>query len=264
MNIPDLSQSSFHDAHQDSSPVTSGLNATPASAATVSTVEDIPIGQCCIFAEASNRESDNDDEELEDTCQRNGTWLLGRIQNQSLDIDMALVKIEAEEDSDSDSNCSAAKAGELFSSVLEPASDQREIVVLEDDDDILCDTPHNMIKVKRGLAPEVKVSAPPADWVPDRVKLECAEPASFLVIDNPGGWGQYTFCPKFHNKAKGKDIKKGQYCHHVLPTGARPVPAEGKGKREKAGWNLHYTGWSNPENSNLRSGASYKDPFLDC
>jgi hypothetical protein len=174
---------------------------------------------------------------------------------------MALVKIEAEEDGAGDSNCSADKAGELFSSVLESASDRCEIVVLEDDEDILCDSPHNM---KRGLAPEVKVSSPPADWVPDRVKLECAEPASFLVLDNPGGWGQYTFRPKFHNKAKEKDIKKGQYSHHALPTGARPVLADDKGKREKAGWNFLYKGWSNPKNSKFRSGASYEDPFPDC
>jgi hypothetical protein len=91
MNIPDSSPSLFHDAHQDSSPA-SGLNATPASAATVSTpVEDTPIGQRRLFAEASTRESDNDNKELEDSCQRNGAWLLGRVQNQSLDIDMALV-----------------------------------------------------------------------------------------------------------------------------------------------------------------------------
>jgi hypothetical protein len=73
-------------------------------------------------------------------------------------IDMALLKIEAEEDGDGDSNCSADKAGELFSSLLELASDQREIVILEDNEDMLCDSPHNMIEVKRGLAPEVKVS----------------------------------------------------------------------------------------------------------
>jgi hypothetical protein len=86
-------------------------------------VEDTPIGQHRLFAEASTCESDNDDEELEDTCQRNGAWLLGRIQNQSLDVDMALVKIEAEEDGDGDSNCSADEVGELFSSVLKSASD---------------------------------------------------------------------------------------------------------------------------------------------
>jgi hypothetical protein len=91
-------------------------------------------------------------------------------------------KIEGEEDGDGDSNCSADEEGKLFSSVLKSASDRREIVVLEDNDDILCDTPHNMIEVKRGLAPEVKVSAPPANWVPDRVKFEYTEPASFLLL----------------------------------------------------------------------------------
>jgi hypothetical protein len=131
---------------------------------------------------------------------------------------MNLVKIEAEEDGDdSDSNCSAAKTGELLSSVLEPASDRHEIVVLDSNHDIGCDTPHTMIEINLGLAAEVKVSAPPADWVPERIKLECAKPLSFLTDDNPGGWGQYTFCPKFHNKAKGKDIKKGQYSHQALP-----------------------------------------------
>jgi hypothetical protein len=176
--------------------------------------EDTPIRQRRLFPEARHRESDDDDdndddEEVEDTTQRNGAWLLGRIQNQSRDIDMALVKIEAEEDGDGDSNCSAAKAGELFASVLESATDRREVVVLEDKKNIVCDSPHNMIEIKRGLAPEVKVSAPPADWVPDRIKLECAEPASFLVIDNPGGWGQYTFCPKFHNKARERISRRG-------------------------------------------------------
>jgi hypothetical protein len=173
------------------------------------------------------------------------------------------VKIEAEEDGDGDSDCSAAKAGELFASMFESASDRREVVVLEDDKDIVCDSPHNMIEIKRGLAPEVKVSAPPADWVPDHIKLECAEPSSFLVIENPGGWGQYPFCPKFHNKAKGKDIKKGQCSRHALPTGARPAPVDNEGKREKAGWAFHYRVWSNHENANFRSVALYKNPFPD-
>jgi hypothetical protein len=65
MNILDSLPSLFHDAHQDLSPAR-GLNATPASATTVSiSVEDTPIGQRRLFAEASNRKSDNDGEELE-------------------------------------------------------------------------------------------------------------------------------------------------------------------------------------------------------
>jgi hypothetical protein len=109
MNIPDSLLLSFHDAHQDFSPA-SGLHATPpASADAVSTpVEDTPIRQQRFFPEANNCKSNNDNnnEEVEHTCQRNGAWLLGRIQNQSLDIDMNLVKKEAEEEGDdSDSKC---------------------------------------------------------------------------------------------------------------------------------------------------------------
>jgi hypothetical protein len=83
MNIPYSSPSLFHDAHLDLLPA-SGLNATPASADIVSTpVEDTPIRQWYLFPEASNCESNKkeDDEEVEDTCQRNGAWHLGRIQN---------------------------------------------------------------------------------------------------------------------------------------------------------------------------------------
>ena len=90
-------------------------------------------------------DDDDEDEETEDTPrQRNGAWLLGRIQNQSLDIDMAVVKQEEEEEGDGDSNCSAEEASELFASVLESAADRREVLVLEDDNDILCDTAHKM------------------------------------------------------------------------------------------------------------------------
>jgi hypothetical protein len=58
---------------------------------------------------------------------------------------------------------------------------------------------------------------------------------------------------------------KGQYSHHALPTGgARPVPANDEGKREKAGWGFHYKkGWLNPANSKFKSGATYKNPFPD-
>jgi hypothetical protein len=106
---------SFRDAHQDLSPA-SGLNATPYSAATVSTpVEDTRMGQCFFLLKQALAKVTTSSNNIH---QRNGAWLLGRNQNQSLDIDRALVKIEAEEDGDGDSNCSAAKAGDLFSSVV--------------------------------------------------------------------------------------------------------------------------------------------------
>jgi hypothetical protein len=46
-------------------------------------------------------------------------------------------------------------------------------------------------------------------------------------------------------------------CHHVLPTGAIPVPTGDKEKSLKGGWNFHDTGWSNPVNLNFRSGVPF-------
>jgi hypothetical protein len=129
---------------------------------------------------------------------------------------------------------------EFFASALDLASECREVLVLEDNADIICDTPHNMVKIKRGIDPEVKVSEPPADWVLEQINFEFAEPEPFIEIDNPGRLGKYTFRPKFHRQAKGKDIKQGHYSHHALPTGARPLPADVDRKREKAGWEFHY------------------------
>jgi hypothetical protein len=256
MTFPELSPSSFHDADQGSSPENESRT-TPASAGQGTPAnEDTPIGQRRLFTQPDSRQSD-DVEDVDDEHNKN----LRRIYNQSQELDMELVNEEANEDSDGDSNCSAAEADEFFASALESASERLEVLVLEDDADIIGDTPHNMIEIKRGLDPEVKVSEPPADWVPERIKVEFAEPELFVEVDNPGGWGQYTFRPKFHRQAKGKEIKKGHYSHHALPTGARPVPADADGKREKAGWEFHYQGWSNVEEAAFRSGATYENPF---
>ena len=133
---------------------------------------------------------------------------------------------------------------QFISSTEETTRDRLEVAVLEDDNDIVCETANNMIEIKSILGLEVKVSEPPDDWLQDRIKTEFAEPEIFEEIDNPGEWGCYT---KFHSKTKGKDIKRGFYSHHALPTGARPVPPDAEGKRHLAGWEFHYKVWANNE-----------------
>jgi hypothetical protein len=119
MNIPESLPSLFHDAHQDSSPAPVGeLGATPASAVDFMPVEDTPIQQQHLLAEASNPKSKNDDndedKENEEDHNKSSAWLLGRIQNQSQELDMTVVKREEEEDGDGDSNCSALEVHEDF------------------------------------------------------------------------------------------------------------------------------------------------------
>ena len=56
-------------------------------------------------------------------------------------------------------------------------------------------------------------------------------------MDNPGQWSRYFYRPKFNPKGGNK------YVHHVLPTGARPVPADGEGKGKRDAWEFNYAGW---------------------
>ena len=57
-------------------------------------------------------------------------------------------------------------------------------------------------------------------------------------MDNPGGWGLYSF------QAKYKDKK---YIGHFTPAGAQVVPKNAEGKRSKNGWDFYYDGWEPDE-----------------
>lgn len=83
-----------------------------------------------------------------------------------------------------------------------------------------------------------KPGAPPG-WEPRQPRR--GQPANFADIDNPGGWSEFTFRPKF-NGTNGS----GNYLQHQLPTGATPLPANENGKRVVNDWELHYQGWDNP------------------
>ena len=83
---------------------------------------------------------------------------------------MNQVTEEQNENGDGDSNCSASEMEQFISSAEESTMERREVVVLEDDNEIICETGNNMIEIKIGLGIEVKVSEPPVDWVPDQIK----------------------------------------------------------------------------------------------
>ena len=135
------------------------------------------------------------------------------------------------------------------------------LIKMEDDtDEIVNDCDTNSILVVKGLGKEVAVSQRPDDWTPKAPNKAAGEP-ELAAIDNPGEWDMYTYRPRFCSKAK-KDFKKGQYTHHALPTGARPVPADDTGSRQKAGWEFHYKKWTNEDGPKFRSGATRTNPSL--
>lgn len=91
----------------------------------------------------------------------------------------------------------------------------------------------------------------PPEWKPNAAKIDKKQPnVAFGIIDNPGNWSEYVYCPKFQGVGG-----KGDYVHHSLPTGATPVPASGDGKRAVGGFEFFYQGWQK-EVPNLRTGAT--------
>ena len=62
----------------------------------------------------------------------------------------------------------------------------------------------------------------------------------FDGIDNPGGWSNYIYTPKYTKPPKPG--LPGKYLYHGLPSGATPVPGEGT-VRSYMGWDFHYDLW---------------------
>jgi hypothetical protein len=125
--------------------------------------------------------------------------------------------------------------------------------------------------------------SPEDGWAPKKVNTTKGE-VPFEEVDNPGCWSSYTFQPVFQNNKKttGKDStnevkmdetspseakgkgKGGQYLHHAMPCGARPIPIDDNtGKREAGGWEFYYEDWKhpNPTNENCRIGSDKDTVF---
>ena len=64
----------------------------------------------------------------------------------------------------------------------------------------------------------VKITSTLDDYLPSGVNTIKRETA-FKSIYNPGKWYLYCYRQKFNTKGVKNHV------HHVLPTGARPVPA---------------------------------------
>jgi len=133
-----------------------------------------------------------------------------------------------------------------------------ELTILEDGNELLVeeDTYSEEEEARVTTAPIPKV---PDDWHPHAPNLAAGEPASFSSVDNPGGWDEYCFRPKF-TSTRGGGRKK--YMYFCLPTGAVPVKADSSGKQIDGGWEFFYNGWeSNFSFSNSQDGQA-NDPHV--
>jgi hypothetical protein len=105
----------------------------------------------------------------------------------------------------------------------------------------------------KGLLLDECRQSPPPSFNPNKPpKANKGEP-EFTAVDNPGNWSKYTFQAQFN--------RQGKYTCHALPTGATPVPVDGKGKRTWKDWEFHYNGWYGPDDVPYRLGATRSNPF---
>ena len=92
---------------------------------------------------------------------------------------------------------------------------------------------------------------PPDGWAGYRPKHDAPQERD---VDNPGGWSNYTFQPKYN--------KEKEYVDHYTPSGAIVVPENDDGRREMGGYQFYYEGWS-PDDFDketfVRDDATRKD-----
>ena len=98
--------------------------------------------------------------------------------------------------------------------------------------------------------PTSSIPGSPPGWFPFGIpdnhtpyvpKAGTTAPATFAEVDNPGGWDDFTFQPRY------TDSGRGEYKGHYTPTGARVVPEDGEGNRKAGGFTFYYNGWQADE-----------------
>ena len=265
------SPESFHDANQtiiSPSDPPSGPGATttvrgqvnPNLGATIAAMEGnssgdswtpSPIQQRRLMFSSDENSTRNNNQQL--------TGASGYLRNNSEpgqeSLNMRHVHEEEEEEGDGDSIIEAVEFDELDECLDESIRDRLQCLVKDEGPEVLdCDA--NRCLLKKGLSPEVSVPTVPVDWEPAIAKTEKGEP-TFLDVDNPGKWSEFTYRPRFEKTGEKK------YVHHVLPTGAKPVPVNAEGKRIVDGWEFHYDKWISEAaaNEKNRSGATSTAPF---
>jgi hypothetical protein len=156
-------------------------------------------------------------------------------------------------------SCASASEFEVLGEAKEEALQDRLFLLVNNEDDKMSDSRENGVIIQKQFNKEISITTTPPDFKP-KARNELKGEPTFLNVNNPGKWSEYTFRPEFAKKEKGG---KGRNCTgHSLPTGAVPVP-EKDGKREAGGWQFYYNGWKHDsvDDASFRSGVSPENLF---
>jgi hypothetical protein len=145
---------------------------------------------------------------------------------------VADVKEDEKEEGDGGDSDIEGEDGKEFEEAAVEAMEEK-IQAAADDSNAVVHTEKKYEVLLSGNNNRIRLPSPPEAWVAPAPKSLKGEPA-FAEVDNPGSWCQYTYRAEFDSK--------GQYKHHVVPTGAMPVPLK-DGERKFGDWEFHYEGW---------------------
>jgi hypothetical protein len=168
-------------------------------------------------------------------------------------INMDEVLKEMQEEGFGDSDNEADDMLDHDDAMVAALEERRDLAAVEEEETVEFSDRNAILLQKGATVPALKLPGPPTNWSAPSRKVERGEP-SFLDVDNPGGWDEFTYRPEFAAKGEKK------YVRHVLPTGASPV-AEVDGKRAVGPWEFFYGGWKDMGDNSFRDGASKAEPF---
>ncbi len=168
------------------------------------------------------------------------------------------VEQEEDEEGDGDSMCDADEIKCLEEALEESIRDRLQILLTRDQvEEAAIDCESDKFVLKKGVATEISLPKVPDDWKPKAVAPEKHQP-EWKDVDNPGKWSEFTFRPKFNQKAPRL------YMHTALSTGARPVPVNATGNRVMDGWEFNYLPWKKDLGASVnRSGSTETKLFPD-
>jgi hypothetical protein len=135
-----------------------------------------------------------------------------------------LKKTEKEEGDGGDSDIEGEDRKEFEEAAVEAM--EEKIQDAADDSNAVVHTEKKCKVLLSGNNNNFCLPSPPEAWLASAPKSLKGEPA-VAEVDNPGSWCQYTCRAEFDSK--------GQYKHHVVPTGAMPVPLKDWDSTTKAG-----------------------------
>jgi hypothetical protein len=149
-------------------------------------------------------------------------------------INMAKVLEDMNEEGFGDFNNKADGMLDHDDAMVEALEKQRQQAGVEEDETVEFNDCNAILLQKGATGPELKLPGPPTNWLAPTRKVAKGEPL-FIEVNNPGGWDEYTYRPKFATKGEKK------YVRHVLPAGASPVPEVDR-KRMVGPWEFFYGG----------------------